>query len=237
MEVPLSPTPGALRRAMRDDVRDAVLAMLMDGRLAAGTSVNIDQLARDLSVSPTPVREALVEIEGTGLVQRVAHRGYQVAPPMSAQQAAELADARLVVETVAAQWAARLQEPDLLPQLRAAHRAHEEAAWAVREWDGVTLDRNQLPVPLMPYFNADWGFHQTILNHCGNRFLRSMVGGLGASVQRMRQNVRRGPADTEQAVAEHGRVLAAIEAGDPLAAEGAMRAHMEAVRERSIADA
>lgn len=156
---------------------------------------------------------------------------------MSAQQAAELADARLVVETVAAQWAARLQEPDLLPQLRAAHRAHEEAAWAVREWDGVTLDRNQLPVPLMPYFNADWGFHQTILDHCGNRFLRSMVGGLGASVQRMRQSVRRGPADTEQAVAEHGRVLAAIEAGDPLGAEGAMRAHMEAVRERSIADA
>jgi DNA-binding GntR family transcriptional regulator len=237
MEVPMSPTNGALRRAMRDDVRDAVLAMLMDGRLAAGTSVSIDQLARDLSVSQTPVREALVEIEATGLVQRVAHRGYQVAPPMSAQQAAELADARLIVETVAAQWAARLQEPDLLPQLRVAHRTHEQAAWAVREWDGVTLDRNQLPVTLMPYFDADWGFHQTILDHCGNRFLRRMVGGLGASVQRMRQNVRRGPVDTEQAVAEHGRVLAAIEAGDPSAAEEAMRAHMEAVRERSIADA
>jgi DNA-binding GntR family transcriptional regulator len=237
MEVPMSPTTNGLRRAMRDDVRDAVLAMLMDGRLAAGTSVSIDQLARDLSVSPTPVREALVEIEATGLVQRVAHRGYQVAPPMSAQQAAELADARLIVETVAAQWAARLQEPDLLPQLRVAHRTHEQAAWAVREWDGVTLDRNQLPVTLMPYFNADWGFHQTILDHCGNRFLRSMVGGLGASVQRMRQNVRRGPVDTEQAVAEHGRVLAAIEAGDPPAAEEAMRAHIEAVRERSIADA
>jgi DNA-binding GntR family transcriptional regulator len=237
MEVPMSPTTGGLRRAMRDDVRDAVLAMLMDGRLAAGTSVSIDQLARDLSVSPTPVREALVEIEATGLVQRVAHRGYQVAPPMSAQQAAELADARLIVETVAAQWAARLQEPDLLPQLRVAHRAHEQAAWAVREWDGVTLDRNQLPVTLMPYFDADWGFHQTILDHCGNRFLRRMVGGLGASVQRMRQNVRRGPVDTEQAVAEHGRVLAAIEAGDPPAAEEAMRAHIEAVRERSIADA
>lgn len=231
-----SPT-GALRRAARDDVRDAVLAMLMDGRLAAGTSVSIDQLARDLGVSPTPVREALVEIEATGLLQRVAHRGYRVAPPMSAQQAAELADARLIVETVAARWAARLQEPDLLPQLRAAHRTHEQAAWAVREWDGATLDRNQLPVALMPYFNADWGFHQTILDHCGNGFLRGMVGSLGASVQRMRQNVRRGPVDTEQAVAEHGRVLAAIEAGDPPAAEEAMRAHIEAVRERSIADA
>ncbi|MGV9798518.1 GntR family transcriptional regulator [Mycobacterium sp. NPDC003449] len=233
----MSPTIHRLRRAMRDDVRDALLAMLMDGRLAAGTSVSIDQLARDLGVSPTPVREALVEIEATGLVHRVAHRGYQVAPPMSAQQAAELADARLVVETTAAHWAARLHEPDLLPELRAAHRAHEEAAWAVREWDGVTLDRNRLPVTLKPYFDADWGFHQTILDHCGNRFLRRMVGGLGASVQRMRQNVQKGPVDTELAVAEHGRVLAAIEAGDPQAAADAMRAHIEAVRERSIADA
>jgi DNA-binding GntR family transcriptional regulator len=222
---------------MRDDVRDALLAMLLDGRLAAGASVSIDKLARNLGVSPTPVREALVEIEATGMVQRVAHRGYQVAPPMSAQQAAELADARLLVETEAARWAARLQDPDLLPQLRSAHRAHAEAAWAVHEWDGVTLDRNRLPVTLVPYFEADWSFHQTILDHCGNRFLRGMIGGLGVSMQRMRQSPRRGPLDADLAVAEHGRVLAAIEARDPEAAAGAMRAHIEAVRERSIADA
>jgi DNA-binding GntR family transcriptional regulator len=236
MNVPTSPVTRGPRRAMRDDVRDALLAMLLDGRLAAGTSVSIDQLARDLGVSPTPVREALVEIEATGLVQRAAHRGYQVAPPMSAQQAAELADARLLVEPEAARWAARLQDPDLLLQLRSAHRAHEEAAWAVHEWDGVTLDRNRLPVTLVPYFEADWSFHQTILDHCGNRFLRRMIGGLGASVQRMRQSVRRGPLDADLAVAEHGRVLAAVEARDPQAAADAMRAHIEAVRERSIAD-
>lgn len=226
-----------VRRAMRDDVYDAVLAMLMDGRLAAGSSVGIDQLARSLDVSPTPVREALVELEATGLVQRVAHRGYQVAPPMNAQQAAELADARLIVETAAAALAARLQDPGLLPQLHAAHSAHREAARAVHEWDGVTLDRNGLPATLMPYFTADWAFHQAILDHCGNRFLRGMVAGLGASIQRMRQNVRRGPVDADQAVAEHARVLAAIEAADAQGASDAMREHLEAVRERSVADA
>lgn len=237
MNEPTSRVTRGPRRAMRDDVRDALLAMLLDGRLAAGASVSIDKLARNLGVSPTPVREALVEIEATGMVQRVAHRGYQVAPPMSAQQAAELADARLLVETEAARWAARLQDPDLLPQLRSAHRAHAEAAWAVHEWDGVTLDRNRLPVTLVPYFEADWSFHQTILDHCGNRFLRGMIGGLGVSMQRMRQSPRRGPLDADLAVAEHGRVLAAIEARDPEAAVDAMRAHIEAVRERSIADA
>jgi DNA-binding FadR family transcriptional regulator len=59
-----------------------------------------------------------------------------------------------------------------------------------------------------------------------------MVVGLRASVQRMRQNVERGPEDTELAVAEHGAVLAAIEAADGDAAAAAMRAHLDAVRDR-----
>ncbi|WP_201308811.1 GntR family transcriptional regulator [Puerhibacterium puerhi] len=222
------------RRAMRDDVHDALLAMLLDGRLEAGASLSIDQLARALGVSPTPVREALVELEATDLVRRTAHRGYQVAPPISAEQAAELADARLIVEPAAAALAAQLRDPGLLPGLRAAQRAHEEAAVAVRGWDGTTRDRNGLPAPLMPYFRADWAFHQTILDHCGNRYVRSMVVGLRASVQRMRQNVERGPEDTELAVAEHGAVLAALETGDGDAAAAAMRAHLDAVRDRSV---
>lgn len=226
-----------LRRAMRDDVYDAVLAMLLDGRLPADSPVSIDRLARSLEVSPTPVREALVELESTGLVRRIAHRGYLVAPLLTAQQTAELVDARLLVESTATAWASRLRHPDLLNELRAAYRAHEEAAWAVREWDGTTYDRNGLPSTLRPYFTADWHFHQVILDHCGNHFLRQMVGTLGASVQRMRQNARGGPSDADQAVAEHRRILIAIESADPQRAADAMRAHLEAVRERSIANA
>jgi len=236
VEVPQDPSLRVARRAMRDDVHDAVLAMLIDGQLAPGGSIGIDQLARALGVSPTPIREALAELEATGLVQRVAHRGYQVAPPMNAQDAAELADARLVVEPAAARWATQRQDPDLLPQLNAAHTAHVQAALAVKMWDGVARDRNGLPAPLLPYFTADWRFHQAILDHCGNSFLRYMVATLGASVRRMRQNAHGGPDDSEEAVVEHHHVLVAIEANDPHAAAEAMRTHLEAVRERSVAD-
>lgn len=225
------------RRAMRDEVHDRLLAMLLDGRLTAGTSLSIDQLAQRLDVSQTPIREALVQLESTGLVQRAAHRGYQVAPSLSAQQAAELADARLVVEPAAAAWAARLQDASLLPNLRAAQHAHEQATSAVLGWDGTTRDHVGLPAPLVPYYAADWGFHQTILDHCGNRYVGRMVVGLSASVQRMRQTGEHGPYDAELAVAEHARILAAIEAADADAAAHAMRTHLEAVRERSVGDA
>lgn len=225
------------RRAMRDEVHDAVLAMLMDGRLAAGASVGIDSLARDLGVSPTPVREALVELEGTGLVHRVAHRGYQVAPPMTAEQAAQLVDARLVVETAAAAWAARRADPELLAELRKALTDHQAAAGIAVGWDHVSRDRNGLPVGLREYFEADWAFHQAILDHCGNPFLRRMAASLGASVHRMRQSAVQGPVDAPLAVAEHSAVLAAMESGSAEAAEAAMRAHLSRVRERSMADA
>ncbi|PVU83988.1 GntR family transcriptional regulator [Cellulomonas sp. WB94] len=222
---------------MRDDVRDAVMAMLMDGRLAPGKSVGIDQLARDLGVSPTPVREALVEIEGTGLVQRVAHRGYQVTPPMTRDQTAELAEARMAVEPAAVALAGNRGDADLLPRLRAAHHAHEDAARGVHEWDGVTKDRNGLPLPLVPYYTADWTFHMTILDHCGNRYLKLMVSTLGVSVQRMRQSIGSGVLDADEAVAEHARILAALEAGDTEGAAEAMRLHLAGVRDRSVAEA
>ena len=47
------------RRALTDDVYEAVKALVMDQVVAAGDRMSIDGLARDLGVSPTPVREVL----------------------------------------------------------------------------------------------------------------------------------------------------------------------------------
>jgi DNA-binding GntR family transcriptional regulator len=68
------------RQVLADHVYQEILASLMDGTLEAGASVSIDGLARDLDVSPTPIREALARLESTGLVRRVALKGYSVAP-------------------------------------------------------------------------------------------------------------------------------------------------------------
>lgn len=50
---------GVSRQVLADHVYEALLVALMDGRLEAGTPVSIDGMARELDVSPTPVREAL----------------------------------------------------------------------------------------------------------------------------------------------------------------------------------
>ncbi|MDR1294785.1 MAG: GntR family transcriptional regulator [Bifidobacteriaceae bacterium] len=230
-------TPPLERRAMRDDVRDAILAMLMDGRLEPGAAVGIDRTASLLGVSPTPVREALAELEATGLVERSAHRGYQAAPPVSAAQAREMADVRLLVEPAAAAGATRRAGAGFLGDLAAAHRAHTDAAHLAADWDGSRTDDHGLPIWMVPYFHADWSFHLTIADHCGNRYLQRLIASLGAPQQRMRQSAGGGRPDWREAVAEHSQVLRAVESGDPDRAAEAMRAHLEALRDRSIADA
>src|SRR6478735_4678774 len=89
------------RRALRDGVYDALLELLLDNGVAPGASLSIEGLARELGVSPTPVREALGQLEHTGLVTRAALKGYRAAAPLTQARMAELLNARSVVEVAA----------------------------------------------------------------------------------------------------------------------------------------
>lgn len=222
--------PDISRRALRDQVHDRILAMLLGGELAPGERLSIDTVARDLQVSPTPVREAMVQLERTGLVTREALKGYRVAPPLDAEQLGELFDARIALEVAAAELAARDAER-LLPTLEAAqarHRTASEAVVVAHERGGT------MPVEItQAYFDADREVHAAIFRHAGNRYLLAMYDDLGALTHRMRQAALRGPDDVHEAVAEHEAMVAAFR-DCPAAAVDAVRTHVANVRARSI---
>ncbi|MDN5962747.1 MAG: GntR family transcriptional regulator, partial [Propionibacterium sp.] len=137
-------------RALVDDVYDLLLDKLTSGELAPDTALGIDPLARQLRISPTPIREALARLEHTGLVHRAANRGYRVAPPLSLEQMLELLDTRLVLEDGAIERAMRHAE-DLLPDLDAAYEEHARAARAL-EGSGAL----HAPPRIHEYSAADW---------------------------------------------------------------------------------
>lgn len=226
--------PVVPRRVLRDGVYDAILEKLLDGSTPPGSSLGIDSLARELEVSPTPVREALVQLEHTGLVSRVALKGYRVAPPLSSEQLAELFDMRGILEIAAVERAVS-QAEDLVPELRAAHAQHVLCAHRVRKLRG-TGGRPTDFADLREYFAADWEFHLTIMRAAGNRFLGRAADQLSAHVHRLRQTADHGAMDIDQAVDEHAAILAAFESGDPERPVAAMRAHLGAVARRVSAD-
>jgi DNA-binding GntR family transcriptional regulator len=220
------------RRGLRDRVYDLVLEMLLEGRVDPGSRLSIDTLAKQLDVSPTPVREAMVQLERTGLVTREALKGYRVAPPFGPEELAELFDARLMLEVEATRMAMP-HVAELLPRLREAHDLHrawaQQVAEAMAEGEGSTRVTQE-------YFAADAAFHRAIFESSSNRFLVAMHDDLGALTHRLRQAVIRGVNDVEEATAEHAVVLEAFECGDAEAAVAAMRAHISGVRARSMSD-
>lgn len=225
-------TPGRPdRRALRDQVFDTILDLLLRGDLQPGARLSIDTIARDLEVSPTPVREALVQMERTGLVVRQALKGYRVAPPLPPEQVAELFEARMIVEVGAAALA-EAHCDELVAELREAHQVHIAAAAALAE-----VSQGQYPLPLLhAYFEADWAFHQVIHRQSANRFLEQMASSLGTQNHRMRQTLQRG-GDADLAIEEHSKIIKAYESSVPGAGEQAMKAHLTAVRDRAVKDA
>jgi DNA-binding GntR family transcriptional regulator len=222
------------RKVLRDGVFDRLVGMLLGDSFVPGASLNIDGLARELGVSPTPVREALVQLEHTGLVSRIALRGYRVAAPLTTDEISQLNDARLIVELGALDIA--LHQPDTLePLLDAAHKQHLEVVTAIRD-SPVPGDEVERIAAYRRFYDADWAFHFTIMQHANNRFILQMADALGSHIHRLRQSVELGLRDMTEATIEHGRILRALQDGDPAKTRQAMRDHLEAVRSRSLAD-
>lgn len=221
------------RKGLRDRVYDLVLDMLVGQAVEPGTRLSIDAIARDLKVSPTPVREALVQLERTGLVTREPLKGYRVAPQITDGQLESLFDTRIVLEGGAAALAAQHSNV-LVPQLEAALVEHRAVSDRVR----AAAAAGTLSVALLrEYFAIDWNFHHLIFEGTNNPFLIDMSEAISTRVHRMRQTILSGVTDVEDAVSEHTHIIEAFRTGEPEAAAAAMRDHIEKVRSRSRSDA
>jgi len=222
------------RRVLRDGVFDRLVEMLLGNSLAPGSNLNIDGLARQLGVSPTPVREALVQLEHTGLVSRIALRGYRVSAPLTTDEISQLNDARMIVELGALDIA--LQHPDSLkPLLDVAQRQHLDVVAAIRDSPAPDHEVERIAA-YRRFYDADWAFHFTIMQHANNLYILQMADVLGSHIHRLRQSVELGLRDMTEATLEHGRILRALQADDPAMTMQAMREHLQAVRSRSLED-
>ncbi len=66
------------RTCMRDRIRDVLIERILDGTYPAGLQLKELTLAREFNVSQAPIREALRELEGSGLVRSERYRGTRV---------------------------------------------------------------------------------------------------------------------------------------------------------------
>jgi DNA-binding GntR family transcriptional regulator len=217
----MQPEPGSrflpARRALADEVYDAVLGLLMDQVIEPGSRASIDGIARELNVSPTPVREALARLEAEGLVVKRPLKGYTAAPLLDGEGLRRLFEMRTLLEPAAARRAVgRLADDDLRELERLAQQMHASAAASQ-----TGEDRFQ---DYKDFADQDARFHRLIAEHAGNELLADAILRLRSHMHLYRLYFTHGIAD--ETADEHEAVLQALRTRDAGAAETAMLEHI-----------
>lgn len=140
----------------------ALRARILSGDLGHHAKLRQEDLAAELGVSRTPVREALGRLAADGLVELLPNRGARVAD-ITPEDIRASYEARLVVEPAAAGLAAARRDPGALAAMRAAVAAHRASAGEVQRAFGANRD-----------------FHLALVAGAGNEFLLRFVEGLWA---------------------------------------------------------
>jgi len=190
-------------------IKDAILSM----QLEPGQPLVEEELARQLGISKTPVRDALQELEREGFVTRVLFKGTYVSE-ITARDAEEIFQLRAVLEGLAARLAT--------PRLTA-----EELAQAEELLDAADEARQQGNLALCSQLGAR--FHRLIIEKSTNQRLIPILDNLEDHTRRLRMLSDRIYGRLEKSSGEHRRILEALKRGDPLAAEQAVRHHLHSV--------
>src|SRR5919106_394881 len=110
-------------------IREALENAIVDGRFPPGAKLDPEALAREFDVSRTPIREALQQLEASGLVRVAAKRGTFVSE-WSVEELAERFEVMAELEAMCARLAARRITQTELDELEAAHEACRRIAEA-----------------------------------------------------------------------------------------------------------
>jgi DNA-binding FadR family transcriptional regulator len=217
--------PVAVARAS-SAIAEQIRAAMMTGRLKAGDRLSPErELAEQFGVSRVTVRDALRSLEAMGLIEvKVGARGgaFVTAPTgskvaqtmsdmmlMSATTPEEIVEARLIVELGTVTLACSRATPDDLAQLRALCERGRDALAA------GTYTRE-----------LSWDFHSLLGQAAHNGAVGGLTQSFRSSLSMHPLRVREGPRAHQLTVAEHLRIVDALERGDGDAARREMADHL-----------
>jgi GntR family transcriptional regulator, transcriptional repressor for pyruvate dehydrogenase complex len=208
---------------------DELLEDVISGRYPAGSALPPEgELAAAHGISRLSVREAVRILRAKNVLAVQRGRGTFVNVPEAWSSldvlvrasahgsspggvAERLLEARRMVEVGAVQLAAERRTAEHLGEMRAS----------VAEMLAASVEGD---VDL--FVEADMAFHDTIMRASGNVFVPFLLEPFGALLIEARRQTSAVPQIQRNAIAEHERILAAVQAGDPRQARDAMESHM-----------
>lgn len=204
--------PRIQHRTMAEYALEQLREAIILGELEVDTPLRLDELARSLGMSISPIREAVRQLEALGLAEHVPHQGARVVA-FDVEDLRDLFQVRLVIESLAVRrGAARFEDADA-----------EEAGAAL-----TALDEARLSGDVRAAMRAHTAFHFTLYNASGSRWLVRLIRPAWDSSERFRPALLSPVGDLQRRHRElDERLLAACVARDPDAAAQALFEHLE----------
>ncbi len=193
MPIPLE-TKRINRSSMRDEVYETLLDWIMEGKLRPGEKLLDKELAENLGISRTPVREALRRLEDKNLVEASANRWTRVSK-ITTDEAELIYPIIWTLESLAILTAA----PHLTPSdYRQMEKANEDLKQAIDQGNPLSASK------------ADAHFHDIYIQKTNNPHLISILSDLKIKHRRLEMIYFEGCSCASESVNEHNRILKAL---------------------------
>jgi DNA-binding GntR family transcriptional regulator len=215
--MPETAMPSVAVPSRTEAVLDAVKHAILIGRLTPGRPLIETELAAQLGVSKTPVREALKTLAGAGLVTMSPYKGASVRV-VDDVLAHSVYDIRVLLE------------PEAVRRSAAGGKA-ARASW---ETAAAALDRSDRAVDRAERQQANREFHRALYLGCGNELMVGILDGLRDQTALVSTAVWARKASWEQEAAEHRAVLDAVTSGHADVAAGLLEEHIRAFVDRNF---
>lgn len=203
-------TAGEERTLLSEQIRNTLTDEIASGTLAAGTALDEQHLADRFGASRTPVREALLQLSVSGLVEMRPRRGV-VVRRMTPERIMDMFETTAEFESICVRLATYRMTPLERSRLMELH----EASRAMVETNDVDS-----------YDAINREFHETMYRATHNNFMAEQALALRTRLSAFRRTQLWQAGRLERSLDEHQAILTVMAEGDGDAAARRMRAHM-----------
>ena len=205
--------------SLTDEIADVVRERILKGEYEIGEKIKENQIATELKVSRTPIREAFKLLENEGLIDYIPNRGC-FAKGFTKQDVDDIYAVREALEELAVRWAvARITEPELL--------ALEEQV-DLMEFYTKKKDKKKV-------LELNTSFHEVIYASARSRFLAPVLRSYKEYIEKTRKSIFYEQSYLEGILSEHRAIFEAIKDRDEERVVEAISKHLEASQERAFA--
>lgn len=204
-----------VKESRKDKAYRTIQQNILTSKLKPGDFLSSRDLEKELGISKTPIREALIRLQEDGLLKIIPRKGIVIIG-LPGRAIREMFEVRLVLESYAAEMACENDNQAFCESLKQILNKQKRA---------IEEDDNELFVSL------DTEFHQTIVGFLGNDRINDMLTSVKTQLRQVGIKSLTIHTNMDLAIKQHIKILEALERNDPQGVKKAVREHLQKMRD------